>query len=535
MPSATNPAYASMPKSAAIGLLLVMALIAALTFRDYGITHDEEVQRIYGELLVRYYASGLTDKSAFAFLDLYRYGGFFDLVAALVQPLSPFPVHETRHLLGGAFGVFGAAGAWMLGRFLGGERAGLIGLALAATTPALYGHMFNNPKDGPFAASMIWALYYTSRIIVHLPHPRLSDVLKFGATFGLAMSIRVGALLLPFYLGAGVLIHLLAGEAATETSRSAITRLAAIVLRLAPALPVAVVLTGIFWPWSLQAPGNVLLALHDFQRIPLEIETLYDGRWIKAAELPPAYLPHYLLITLPETALLGAGIALFLGAAAAWGAFRKGKVLSPTANACLVIFIAAAFPVLFFMFTTPLIYNGMRHFLFVIPPICVLAGLAIDRLFVLLDGHRVTAFAAQALLILLLASQAWRMTVLHPNQYIFFNVIAGGVRGADGAFELDYWGNSLREATLLLRDRLEREGEPGVVYRIAVCGHRTSSETYFSKKMKFTTVLPEADFLIAFTQRNCDRNFAGEKIISVERAGAILAVVKDRRGVVDAR
>jgi hypothetical protein len=31
----------------------------------------------------------------------------------------------------------------------------------------------------------------------------------------------------------------------------------------------------------------------------------------------------------------------------------------------------------------------------------------------------------------------------HPNQAVYFNVLAGGPRGAFGRYELDYWGNSL--------------------------------------------------------------------------------------------
>jgi hypothetical protein len=41
--------------------------------------------------------------------------------------------------------------------------------------------------------------------------------------------------------------------------------------------------------------------------------------------------------------------------------------------------------------------------------------------------------------------------------------------------------------------------------------------------------LAEADFIVAFTQGNCQRHFEGREIISVERFGVALSVVKDRR------
>jgi len=35
---------------------------------------------------------------------------------------------------------------------------------------------------------------------------------------------------------------------------------------------------------------------------------------------------------------------------------------------------------------------------------------------------------------------------LHPYEYIFYNSLIGGVRGAFRNFELDYWATSYREA-----------------------------------------------------------------------------------------
>ena len=46
---------------------------------------------------------------------------------------------------------FGLLGSWKLGRLLGGPAAGFTALTLLVLTPVWYGHMFNNPKDMPFA------------------------------------------------------------------------------------------------------------------------------------------------------------------------------------------------------------------------------------------------------------------------------------------------------------------------------------------------------------------------------------------------
>ena len=60
----------------------------ALTFRDYGVTWDEPGLRTYGRMLVDWYASGFTDGRAFEFANLRYYGGAFDIVATLLEPLG---------------------------------------------------------------------------------------------------------------------------------------------------------------------------------------------------------------------------------------------------------------------------------------------------------------------------------------------------------------------------------------------------------------------------------------------------------------
>jgi hypothetical protein len=74
----------------AIFILAVVAVIAALTFRDYGLGWDDYTHSQYGELLLRLYSSGFTDDRALSFVNLYKYGGGFDMAAALAAKVLPF-------------------------------------------------------------------------------------------------------------------------------------------------------------------------------------------------------------------------------------------------------------------------------------------------------------------------------------------------------------------------------------------------------------------------------------------------------------
>src|ERR1700752_3310815 len=65
---------------ASAALLAILVMLVLATFRDYAITNDEWIQHRYGELIVAYYNSGLSDRSVFALDNLYLYGGLFDVV-----------------------------------------------------------------------------------------------------------------------------------------------------------------------------------------------------------------------------------------------------------------------------------------------------------------------------------------------------------------------------------------------------------------------------------------------------------------------
>ena len=47
-------------------LLVATGVFILFTFDQHGISNDEEVQHVYGRLLVDFYASGFADRAAFA-------------------------------------------------------------------------------------------------------------------------------------------------------------------------------------------------------------------------------------------------------------------------------------------------------------------------------------------------------------------------------------------------------------------------------------------------------------------------------------
>jgi len=485
-------------------LFVLLALLVVTTFSHYGNGFDGEVQDVYGRQIVSWYRTLGADRSALGYLDLFYYGGLFDTLAALANLVSPLPHWATRHLLEGMVGLIGMAGAWRLARHLGGQLAGFAALGCLALMPSYYGMMFINPKDIPFAALMMWAVYFLTLLSNHLPKPSWRLVIAFGVATGLALGVRIGAVLLFFYLGVAVL------AAPGDRLRMA--------LRTAPALPVAWLVMLVFWPWAQISPiAHPIEAFRHFSAMNGTIGTLFFGHMVGLAYHPVAYLPVYMAVKLPDLVLL------LLAAGAVFGVVRLRCRDFPRSH--LPVLLAALFPLLYTLATNPMLYDAERHFLFVLPALAVLAGLSAAKL---ADYRWRPAFATLALL--LSGWQVMQMADLHPYEYAFFNDLVGGTKNAAGRFETEYWGASLAEATGDLSQYIAvHHLARSVPWRVAVCGKPSQMGDETDPHIQATGDWQHADFFVATTRGACDRRLPGHEIAEVKRDGVPFAVVKDLR------
>src|SRR3954447_12528420 len=208
----------------AILVLVVVGILGSLTFRDYGLGWDDYTHAEYAELLLRMYGSGFKDTGALSFANLYMYGGGFDMAAALLHKIIPLELFETRRLLGAIVGLVGLAVTWRLGRRVGGPLGGLATVLLLALCPTFYGHMFMNPKDAPFAVSMVILMLGLVRLVEEYPQPSPRTILIVGLGAGLSIGSRIlGGLALVYALIG--FIPLLAEEIHRNGARGAARRL----------------------------------------------------------------------------------------------------------------------------------------------------------------------------------------------------------------------------------------------------------------------------------------------------------------------
>lgn len=504
---------------AAVTVLLLATCLAVLTFRDYGITWDEPGLRTYGQMLVAWYRSGFADGSAFSFANLRYYGGAFDIVATLLEPWIGLDPYAWRHLLGAMIGLAGLALIWRLGRRLGGPGAGLLALLLLATLPGWWGHMFFNSKDVPFAVGMLASLSIWVRCLEEWPEPRLRSALLLGLAVGLTLGVRVGGIMLGLIV-APSLVLLLAADARRCGWSAAARAAAGAALRLLPALPVALAVLLPAWPWVALAPGNFLEAIGYLNRFPYSADTIFAGQRYPAPAVPLDYWPTLLALQLPEVVLAGLLLAAGIAVASPW---RSAAADDRRALGLITVAAAALLPLGYAMLARPTAYNVLRHFIFMLPPLLILAGLGLDRALLLIPpGWRLAAWSLVAIGLML---PLLRIAQLHPYAYVYFNDISGGVAAAAGRYELDYWGTSFRELGRNLEASLDRHHDALGLRPIParICGPFETAQAVLPPSLLPVHHDAPARLAVAIDIFFCVPPAPGDELARVERAGVVLS------------
>lgn len=497
------------------------------TLVDYGISTDAGVQHRWGHRLVRWYTTLGSEPRVTDDLDITKYGGFCEVVTQLVVLASPLETWTSRQIanLGFAFAAFLAVLA--MGRRLGGPPGAFLSLLCLALTPVFYGHSFYNAKDIPFAA--MYALAVSATLACDgWPRVSWARALGAGVLIGLAAAVRVGGIVLygfALVLWLGILV-LRSGPSDRPgwPARRDLLRLAA---AWAGAVAAGWTAMVAFWPWAMLDPlRNPFRAAGRFARFWEDMLLLYDGRLQPAKDVARFYLPNWFALTMPELYLVAFGLG-GIGLVLLW---RRGP-LGP--DACRRLFQAvwlAAIPALLVTGVVvdrmPL-YDGLRHFLFLVPLLAVLAGASVAA-FLRSPARGVAKQAGLAVLAAACLLTLVDMVRLHPYEAVYFNRLwAGGMKAGIDRYEGDYWCLSYKEGSEWL---LKRYAGARCREKIRVAGYSVLQqiEQYLAQteegRRLFFPVLADGrpNYILATTRFQDHLRTPGKPVFTVEREGATL-------------
>jgi cytochrome c-type biogenesis protein CcmH/NrfG len=427
-----------------LGFLIVALVIflgMTIISGHYNVTWDEETVQESGELVFDYLSSGGTDTTMFNFSEgrnrytNQHYGIYFDVFAVAVQKTvqlfySDVNIYGVRHLLNAWNGFLILLFTGLLTWRLLDVRSGILAMLILLFSPSFFGHSFNNPKDIPFALGFVMGLYYLVRTIKEWPRPRLQSRIMLSIGLGYCLGIRAGGLLLfaivVLFLGIIWLLHVRKSPSIKPYLRYGL-----------PVLILGYLLGIMFWPYALRNPlTGPFKALQEFENFShLTYYELFEGTRLYLK--PWYYIPKYVLITAPLVCL--AGIPLI------WAYFAKRKRATLEKVAIGLVVFASIFPVAYTIYKGSYLYNGWRHMLFVYPGLVAIAAIGWGSLLQFWNNKVIKGMIWGTMAAVMVPS-AWFTISQHPYQYMYFNETVGGVKGANGLYELDYWNQTPRAA-----------------------------------------------------------------------------------------
>jgi hypothetical protein len=430
--------------------LLPLMVIAS---HDFGMTWDEDDRHENGRVILEY-VEGKRPREQAHFGTMYP--GLFDVIPAWLEGRSSADRYVLRHRVNAVFGWIGIVFAGLLAGRLFGPWSAILAAVLLTASPRYFAHSMNNPKDLPFAAMSVVVLYCLSRLIPRWPYVTVSAGAAIAAGLALALGTRPGGLLYFGYLPLLVLTLVVGQRIRTAGGLRGIDRrihwsaAAQLTTRVGVVLVAGLILGTIFWPWAQASPlTRPFEALTRASAYDFDGPVVFDGLDLPASQLPWSYLPTWLLIATPPVVLAGMVLSI-VAPVRGWGWSR------------LALWSVALFPLVLIVVRDSTVYDGMRHVLFVYPPLVVLAASGWTA--VLTSRFQWLRAGAVALLIPGMATLLAFHVRSSPNQVAYVNELVGGPRGALGRYELDYWGNCMLQAVAWSANAASRAGMPVIVW-----------------------------------------------------------------------
>jgi tetratricopeptide (TPR) repeat protein len=421
-------------------LILILIAMTGMSFW-YGLSGDEVDMSEYGKAILKYYTSFFSDETVFNMPKEYDrdailkyYGGFYDTICAIITKISPLELFTTRHILNAFMGFVAIFYTSKIALRIMNYQAATIAVWLMFLSPFFLGHAMNNPKDIPFAAFYVMSIYFIIKLFDNLPDPSKKQYVFAILSIGAAIGSRVGGILLipEMLVFAGIIFIVKKYFQHEKVSLFQFAKPIGITAFLG-------YLAGcLVWPFGLQNPiSNPLFALSEMTNLKVGMKQLFEGTKVFSTEFPWYYLPKSFAIT-NTFAVLG-GLALML---VFLFQFRKNK------NAAILYFVAfsAFFPFAYIIYSKSNVFHAWRHTLFIFPSAIVVATFGWQCLLNYLENKKIK-LAGMGMLGFLLLEPLYFIATTFPNTVTYYNSIVGGVNGAYGNYEMDYYYNSLKQAT----------------------------------------------------------------------------------------
>lgn len=367
--------------------------------------------------------------------------------------------------------VWGVGGIAVLFFFLRqalGARTAVVASVFLTLMPRYFSDLHNDMKDVPMAAVFAINMWLVWRLI---SYRRLRDCLLAIAAFALAFNTKINALFIPPIYFALALVRRLT------------IRLTLLYLIGAPVAALA--LFGLIWH---DLPGQLAHLWYTFAVGANNIEVLLNGTIYYSGQNVPWYYPYwYLAITTPLPILLFFPIGLI-------SLIRQIR----TKQIALLLILWFFVPLTRYLTPRVAVIDGIRHFEEVLYPLSAIAAVGVASVARVL-GRWLPRAGIRLISLIGLISLIWNLVSYHPFQITYFNELVGGIRGAWGKYDLDYWGGSQKYAVAWIN----KNTPPGSVVSIVMAADVAARYLRSDLLPRLNTTAPQdADYVVLLNRQS---------------------------------
>lgn len=449
---------------------IVLGFIMVFLSFDYGPLEDAKIHQDHGARILNYF-KGLDEIAALNPIDdqgsyydvnknidseyhgMNGFGGFFDLLSSFLHQFFGFiGVYEFKNFLNSIFGFLLFLFCGLLGKELGGWKVGLLTLLFVALTPVMFGYSMNNPKDIPAAAFYMFSLFHIIKLLKEFPKITLKRSFFLIFNISLLINIRLIGLIAIGYVLLAVLLWWLLENYKSNFKKIILKDTLLLAGKSAGVCVLAYLGVSVFWPYAqtnpITVPVEILFKMSEFRGF--ENLQIFEGNWQSSFNVPWDFaIKNLFVITMPLHAFIGFFLIPLL--------FYKNT--NKNILHISIVLFTTVFPMLLIIFGKPNSHDGSRQFMFLVLPIVVLSALSWSRLIQLIKIKNVT-LAIYGVLFLLLLQPLRFMIQYHPMQALYFSPIIGGVGGAYGNYEIDYYGVAIKPALNWLEKNVGDKNNP---------------------------------------------------------------------------
>jgi hypothetical protein len=435
-----------------VGLFFSIFMLVGLnSYKDYGMSWDEQSQRYMGSVTVKYLAeifspslvvdySSITSRIA----PLHEYGGkdygvAFEATAVALEALFKIDdsrdIYMFRHLL--TFLIF-FCGVYAFYRLVYRRyinwKIGLLAALFFILSPRIFAESFYNSKDVVFMALFTIAMNATISFLTNI---KLKTAFLCALATAIAIDVRIMGSILVVSSIAVIMIDFLKKERPLKVT----------IQVLFFYLITTSVLVITMWPYLWESPiDNFLTAFQNMSRFRVgvvDFTVLYMGEFVSATELPWHYILVWISITTPILYLVLFGIGAFSTMRQIiFSRFRIWRNKEELQDAFFLgMFVL---PIIAVIYLNSVLYDGWRQMYFLYPALLLVSirgWVFIWNYKLFKNVNKIILFFLTSVSVIYVSGWMWKE---HPLQNVYFNKLAGN--NIKYRYELDYWGLGNRRA-----------------------------------------------------------------------------------------